>query len=283
MTHPRRRPGRPAGRLAAVPQRPVENRIARLLASHSLRGRLAVYLGSPRIRGAVASRLIHATTRLLLAVLLVAMALDAAAHPGRTAADGCHYCRTNCDRWNVEANERHCHGGGSSPTSTTQTQTQQQPAACPASTGTWRGIRVAPECRCTPYDRDDYPYPQSIEAQIAERFGGMVSPYDGTRFASLSDSDIEHIIAVSEAHDSGLCAASAAVRRRFASDLDNLTLATPELNRYQKRDHDAAEWLPEHNRCWFAATIVAVRREYDLTIDRREAVALDAVLKGCDD
>ena len=66
-----------------------------------------------------------------------------------------------------------------------------------------------PECRCTPYDRDDYPYPQSIEAEIADRLGGMVSPYDGTRFESLRESDIEHILAVSEAHDSGLCAASA--------------------------------------------------------------------------
>ena len=36
------------------------------------------------------------------------------AHPGRTAADGCHYCRTNCDKWGVAWNERHCHGGGSS-------------------------------------------------------------------------------------------------------------------------------------------------------------------------
>ena len=226
--------------------------------------------------------MIHATTRRLLAVLLVLLALDAAAHPGRTAADGCHYCRTNCSRWGVPADKRHCHGGGSSPTST-QTQQQQQPAACPASTGTWRGIRVAPECRCTPYDRDDYPYPQSVEARIADRLGGMFSPYDGTRFESLRESDIEHVIAVSEAHDSGLCADSAAVRRRFASDLDNLTLATPDLNRYRKRDHDAAEWLPERNRCWFAATIVAVRREYGLTIDRREAAALDAVLQGCDD
>ena len=218
--------------------------------------------------------------RLLLVVPLVLLLVaEVAAHPGRTAADGCHFCRTNCDRWNVEADKRHCHGGGSSPTATTQ----PQPVACPASTGTWRGIRVAPECRCTPYDRDDYPYPQSIEAEIADRLGGMVSPYDGTRFESLRESDIEHVIAVSEAHDSGLCAASAAVRRRFASDLDNLTLAAPDLNRYEKRDHDAAEWLPERNRCWFAATIVAVRREYGLTIDRREAAALDAVLKGCED
>ena len=232
-------------------------------------------------------QMIHATTRRLLAVLLVLLALNAAAHPGRTAADGCHYCRTNCSRWGVPADKRHCHGGATSPTTSTiqrtPTQTSPQPTACPASTGTWRGIRVAPECRCSPYDRDDYPYPQSVEARIAERLGGMWSPYDGATFESLRESDIEHVIAVSEAHDSGLCAASANVRRRFASDLDNLTLATPDLNRYRKRDHDAAEWLPARNRCWFAATIVAVRREYDLTIDQREAAALDAVLRGCDD
>ncbi|MCY4372445.1 MAG: hypothetical protein OXC31_01655 [Spirochaetaceae bacterium] len=216
-------------------------------------------------------------------VLLTMAALEAAGHPGRTAADGCHFCRTNCDRWNVEADERHCHGGGSSPTpTTTGTQTQPEPTACPASTGTWRGIRVAPECRCTPYDRDDYRYSQSIEARIAERFGGMFSPYDNTRFGSLRESDIEHMVAVSEAHDSGLCAASTDVRRRFASDLDNLALANPELNRYEKRDHDAAEWLPEYNRCWFAATVVAVRKEYGLTIDRREAAALERILAACD-
>ena len=32
------------------------------------------------------------------------------AHPGRTASDGCHYCRTNCDQWGVPWNVRHCHG-----------------------------------------------------------------------------------------------------------------------------------------------------------------------------
>lgn len=31
------------------------------------------------------------------------------AHPGRTASDGCHYCRTNCDYWGVPAGQRHCH------------------------------------------------------------------------------------------------------------------------------------------------------------------------------
>ena len=55
---------------------------------------------------------------------------------------------------------------------------------------------------------------------------GAWSPYDGTTFDSLGDSYIEHIVALSEAHESGLCAATAPVGERFAQDLDNLTLAT---------------------------------------------------------
>ncbi len=216
-------------------------------------------------------------TRFLLAVPLVLLLVTAevVAHPGRTAADGCHYCRTNCEGWNVEANERHCHDDGAASGG-------EQPRPPATGGATWRGLVVAAEHRCSPYDRDAYPYPSNIEAQIADQLGGMWSPYDGTRFSSLRESDIEHVIAVSEAHDSGLCAASGTLRRRFARDLDNLTLATPDLNRYQKRGYDAAEWLPEHNRCWFAATVVAVRKEYELTIDRREATALDRIISGCD-
>lgn len=146
---------------------------------------------------------------------------------------------------------------------------------------TWRGLVVAAENRCSPYDRDDYYYPQSLEDQIIAALGGIYSPYTGEKFASKRETDIEHMVAVSEAHDSGLCAADAATKHRFASDLLNLTLAAPDLNRYVKRAHDAADWLPEWNRCWFAARVVEVRLKYDLTIDRREADALEAVLSRC--
>ncbi|MDE0100420.1 MAG: excalibur calcium-binding domain-containing protein [Truepera sp.] len=146
---------------------------------------------------------------------------------------------------------------------------------------TWRGLVVAAEDRCSPYDRDDYPYPQSVEDLIIAALGGIYSPYTGEVFASKRETDIEHIVATSEAHDSGLCAVDAATKRRFASDLLNLTLAAPDLNRNVKRAHDAADWMPELNRCWFAARIVEVRLRYDLTIDRREADALEAVLSRC--
>ena len=145
----------------------------------------------------------------------------------------------------------------------------------------WRGLVVAPEQRCATYDADDYQYPQSVEDRIVAELGGVYGPYTGQWFANKSETDIEHMVARSEAHDSGLCAADNATRRRFATDLLNLTLASPSVNRNQKRDHDAAEWLPDRNRCWFADRVVAVRQKYGLTIDQREAAALDRVLSTC--
>ncbi len=150
-----------------------------------------------------------------------------------------------------------------------------------AAEDTWRGLVVAPEYRCSPYNSRDYAYPQSVEAVIVAELGGIYSPYTLERFASIRETDIEHIVARSEAHDSGLCVAAAATRRQFVSDFLNLTLAAPGLNRHDKRDHDAAGWLPPMNRCWFANRVVEVRRKYGLTIDRREADVLERILSSC--
>ena len=123
-----------------------------------------------------------------------------------------------------------------------------------ATAETWRGLPIAPEHRCSPYSARDYRYPPSVERRIVAKQGGKIySPYTGRYFGSISETDIEHIVARSEAHDSGLCAAKRRTRRRFARDLLNLTLASPRVNRHAKSDRDAAEWLPDLNRCWFAA------------------------------
>ena len=107
-------------------------------------------------------------------------------------------------------------------------------------------------------------------------------PYTGTWFDSIRETDIEHIVARSEAHDSGLCAAGPATRAKFASDLLNLTLASPSVNRHQKSDKDAVEWLPDLNEYWYVGRTIQVRLEYGLTIDRPEADAVDKVLGGCE-
>jgi len=49
-------------------------------------------------------------SRLFLGILVLFVTPSLlSAHPGRTASDGCHYCRTNCEKWGVPKGERHCH------------------------------------------------------------------------------------------------------------------------------------------------------------------------------
>ena len=157
------------------------------------------------------------------------------------------------------------------------------PASARTQDGIWNDLVVAPEARCSPYDSADYRYSQSVEDRIIRGLGGVYGPYSGRWFGSKRETDIEHIVARSEAHDSGLCRADAATRRRFSEDLRNLTLAAPGVNRHQKRDYDAAGWLPPMNACWFAARVIDVKRAYGLTVDRRERDALARTLAGCED
>ncbi len=142
-------------------------------------------------------------------------------------------------------------------------------------------LTVQDEDRCSSYVRSQYSYSQSVEPKIVEAQGGMFSPYDFTCFESLRESDIEHITATSEAHDSGMCGRPRSEKSAFASDLLNLTLATPSLNRNQKSAKDAAEWVPEKNKCWFAAAIVQTKKKYGLSVDQAEKTALLKLINDC--
>ena len=146
---------------------------------------------------------------------------------------------------------------------------------------TWMGLEVEPENRCSAYNRDlDYPYSQSLEPIIAARMKGIRCRYTGKVYRSLRQTDIEHVVALSEAHDSGLCAADAATKQRFANDLLNLTLSDPAVNRYQKGGKDAGEWMPKINPRGFAETIIRVKLKYGLSIDETERKALEEALAG---
>ena len=51
----------------------------------------------------------------LLLVLLTSTSIQA--HPGRTDSNGCHTCRTNCEKWGLAYGEYHCHNGGGTSSS----------------------------------------------------------------------------------------------------------------------------------------------------------------------
>ncbi len=153
----------------------------------------------------------------------------------------------------------------------------------PPAPGTWRGLVVAPEVRCSEYDVQQYRHPSGLEDAVAAALGDrLYEAYTGVYYDHVREVQVDHIVAKREAHDSGACAWAPSARRAFVRDLENLALASPTLDLGAKAGHDAAEWLPDFNRCWYAGAVVAVRLKYELTVDEAERDALEEVLSGCE-
>ena len=148
----------------------------------------------------------------------------------------------------------------------------------------WRGAVVEEESRCpeAKYDRDEYGSSyRSKEDDIIEELGAIFDPYTGVCYDSDSETTIDHIVALHQAHHSGMCFADTETKRTFGGDILNLTLASEEVNS-SKGALDAFDWMPEMNKCWFARRIVDVRLKYGMTVDKGEAEALELVLAGCE-
>ena len=109
----------------------------------------------------------------------------------------------------------------------------------------------------------------------------MYGPYTGRHFASRRETDVEHMVATSEAHDSGLCAADAAheaaIRLRPAEPDAGGARGEPAPEEREGRRGVAAAGEPVLVR----GRVVAVKRKYRLTVDAREARALEGVLSRC--
>ena len=164
-----------------------------------------------------------------------------------------------------------------------------EPEGCPADAETWRGLQVCEEQSRGGYDRDAFGSAySSLEDEIIEmlpatmKAGGQVyTPYSCLPFDIRGDgtaaTDIEHIVALAEAHDSRIADDQ---RRAIAADLANLTIADPTVNRSEKSDRDAAEWTPERHGAWFAGQVIAVKLKYGLSVDPAERDALERLLAG---
>ena len=155
---------------------------------------------------------------------------------------------------------------------------------CPSGSPMWMGLPVCEEVERTGYDRDAFGSAySSLEDEIIRglpKSGGQVyTPYSCKLFDIRPDgtaaTDIEHIVALAEAYDSGLRESQF---RTFAGDLANLTIADPSVNRHQKSDRDAAEWRPARNTGWFAAKVVAVKQKYGLSVNPAERDGLASML-----
>ena len=115
--------------------------------------------------------------------------------------------------------------------------------------------------------------------------GVLADPYSGKNIefvfgASLID--IDHVVALSNAWQTGAFQFSNEIRMQFANDPLNLLAVSASLNR-QKGDGDAATWLPPTKayRCQYVARQIAVKKKYGLWLTKPEKAAMSALLAKC--
>ncbi|MEY3756788.1 MAG: hypothetical protein RL356_1060 [Actinomycetota bacterium] len=116
--------------------------------------------------------------------------------------------------------------------------------------------------------------------------GLLLDPYSGkviTFSSTKSTIDIDHVVALSNAWQTGAAYFDKTKRQQIANDPLNLLAVNFSLNR-QKGDGDAATWLPplKSYRCEYVARQIAVKAKYLLWVTAAEKDAKIKILEKCE-
>jgi len=118
--------------------------------------------------------------------------------------------------------------------------------------------------------------------------GTLIDPYSGTTInfvkgvKSSMEVQIDHVVALSNAWQTGAFKLSLERRTEFANDPENLLAVQGRLNS-QKGDGDAATWLPplKKYRCTYVSKQIAVKAKYGLWVTAPEKAAMKNILAKC--
>ncbi|MFE9813303.1 HNH endonuclease family protein [Streptomyces sp. NPDC005227] len=114
--------------------------------------------------------------------------------------------------------------------------------------------------------------------------GRWWSQYDQVWVTSASSLDVDHMVPLAEAWDSGAAAWTAARREAYANDqgAPNSLIAVSGSSNRSKADKDPAGWLPvPADRCTYVVDWVADKLRWQLTADAAEWAALARLAGAC--
>jgi len=122
--------------------------------------------------------------------------------------------------------------------------------------------------------RDSISKPQVDPYRCYVVAGDWYSKYDGKTLSDRSDVDIDHVVALKEAWDSGAWAWSMSQREAFANDLtDRRTLiAVTDRVNASKSDKDPSNWMPPLKSYWctYLGDWISVKARWGLSMDQSE-------------
>ena len=170
-------------------------------------------------------------------------------------------------------------------------------AGGPAAAALLNELDVLPE-QDSGYDRSDWPHWSDLdgdgcntrcEVLAAERRddGSWYSVFDGRSTTTPREFDIDHLVPLAEAHESGGWQWDRTTRRNFANDeiyAHSLIAVSASSNR-SKGKKDPGEWLPPDagSHCFYADAWVRVKHRWSLSVDLAELIALGRILTDCPD
>lgn len=132
--------------------------------------------------------------------------------------------------------------------------------------------------------RDSISKPQVDPYRCYVVAGDWYSKYDGKTLSDRSDVDIDHVVALKEAWDSGAWAWSTSQRQAFANDLtDRRTLiAVTDRVNMSKSDKDPSNWMPPLKSYWCAylGDWISIKARWGLSMDQSEFGRIKNLLAG---
>ena len=115
--------------------------------------------------------------------------------------------------------------------------------------------------------------------------GVLLDPFSNKvlTFTSIKSAvDIDHVVALSNAWQTGAAYFDRNIRSQIANDPLNLLAVDAKLNR-QKGDGDAATWLPplKSYRCTYVSKQISIKAKYGLWVTAPEKAAMKNILAKC--
>ena len=113
--------------------------------------------------------------------------------------------------------------------------------------------------------------------------GKWLSAYDGKTVTNASQLDVDHMVPLAEAWDSGASKWDVDKRQVYANDVGdvNALIAVTATTNRSKSDQDPAEWLPAKDVCTYIKNWVHVKLRWSLTVDDKELKAIKDANAKC--
>tara|TARA_R110000868_G_C10760674_1_gene753892 strand:+ start:38 stop:568 length:531 start_codon:yes stop_codon:yes gene_type:complete len=109
--------------------------------------------------------------------------------------------------------------------------------------------------------------------------------YTNKSFTNPKDLDIDHFVPLAEVERSGGDKWSVEKKHDYANDLKNreTLIAVDKSANRSKGDKDISNWLPANKNyhCNYVARWIIVKQIWNLTIDQKEQLSINKILKKC--